>query len=319
MMEVMMDTRVIKRVEDIDPATIAWVKQLRENNKTKKIYDIDPYVEIYQFRENIYGLFTESADGMGDPWQFVIIGPERAMLIDTGFGIGDLKGLVEKITGSMPLIVVNTHKSFDHSFGNFQFDKVHCHEYQVPYMKMQMNPRIWDYLFDENDNGIWMNFDRKDIVSFKEFEPIGCQDGQIFNLGGDYEIELIHMPGHQAGHCAFLDKKSRILFSGDNILSFYASIGTIKPNPNIPYGEYATVSALHYSVERVARRLDEFDYLLPSHHILDVESRVVLNVLKALNEIVEDPARNFDYTFEKRGRLFKYKCVKGFGGLAYTD
>ena len=77
---------------------------------------------------------------MGDPWMYLITGPEKALLIDTSFGIGDLRGLVDEITGGMPTIVVNTHASVDHSYGNFQFEKVYCHEYAVPYLQKQMDP-----------------------------------------------------------------------------------------------------------------------------------------------------------------------------------
>ena len=38
--------------------TISWafMKELRENNKTRKIYEVNPYVEVYLFQENLYGL-----------------------------------------------------------------------------------------------------------------------------------------------------------------------------------------------------------------------------------------------------------------------
>src|ERR1022692_4657995 len=35
----------------------AYMKELRENNKTRKIYPVNPYVEVYQFRDNLYELF----------------------------------------------------------------------------------------------------------------------------------------------------------------------------------------------------------------------------------------------------------------------
>ena len=125
-----------KRIKfDVAQNQISWayMKELREHNKTRKIFDINPYVEVYQFRENLYGLFTENCDGMGDVWMYLIIGPENAMLIDTAYGLGDLKGLVDKITGGKPIIVVNTHEHYDHAYGNCRFDKVYCHEYLVPY------------------------------------------------------------------------------------------------------------------------------------------------------------------------------------------
>jgi hypothetical protein len=132
--------------EPENPIRWAFAKELREHNKTKQIFDVNPYAEVYQFRNNLYGIYTESLDGMGDPWMYLVIGPEKAMLIDTGFGVGDLKGLVNEITGGMPLMVVNTHAHFDHAYGNFQFDNVYCHEYEARRLKAKQNPQIWDYL-----------------------------------------------------------------------------------------------------------------------------------------------------------------------------
>ena len=91
----MKGTRLVQR-ESIDATSWAFMKMLREQDRTKKVYPVDPYVEVYQFRDNLYGLLTESADGMGDPWMYLLIGPEKAMLVDTGFGIGNLKGLVRR-------------------------------------------------------------------------------------------------------------------------------------------------------------------------------------------------------------------------------
>jgi hypothetical protein len=103
-----MKTRVLKAEEPIEELSAAYMKLLREKDPTKRVYDIDPYCEVYRFRENIYGLLTDSLDGMGAPWMYLIIGPEKALLVDTSFGLGNLKGLVNELSGGMDLIVVNT-------------------------------------------------------------------------------------------------------------------------------------------------------------------------------------------------------------------
>src|ERR1017187_6192898 len=45
---------------DVPQNEISWayMKETRENNKTRKVYPVNPYVEVYQFRDNLYELFT---------------------------------------------------------------------------------------------------------------------------------------------------------------------------------------------------------------------------------------------------------------------
>ena len=132
---------------DQNQTSWAYMKMLRETDSTMKVYPVNPYVEVYQFKDNLYGLFNQNCDGMGDVWIYLIIGPEKAMLIDTAYGLGNLHGLVDEITGSMPLIVVNTHTGPDHVLGNVLFDKIYCHEYETENIKNKCHPGAWDYLY----------------------------------------------------------------------------------------------------------------------------------------------------------------------------
>ena len=100
--------RRIKMKESIDERCWAFMKQLRTHHKGKKILDINPYAEVYPVRENVYAILNESLDGAGDVWMYLIVGEEKAMLIDTGFGVGDLKGLCNLLSGGKELIVANT-------------------------------------------------------------------------------------------------------------------------------------------------------------------------------------------------------------------
>ena len=271
--------RLLQR-ESIDATSWAYMKQLRENNKTKRIYDVNPYAEVYQFRDNMYGILTISADGMGDPWMFLIVGPEKAMLIDTGFGIGDLKGLVDEITGDMPLIVANTHCHFDHAYGNCQFERCYCHEYETAAMATKQDPTIWDYLFDEDDNGIWMEFDRADVIAFKEYEVVGVPDGYIFDLGDGYVVELIWTPGHAAGHAMFLDRTNRNLIAGDGIISMRVGMGR--------GSQYTTISAYRKEMIKLCQRLDEFDHIFPGHFVVDLENTVIPSIVETCDAIIAD-------------------------------
>ena len=76
------------------------------------------YFTTYQINDHIYQL----KDPMG-VLTTLIIGNEKALLIDTAYGIGNLKKEIENLT-TLPLIVINSHGHMDHSGGNFQFDEV---------------------------------------------------------------------------------------------------------------------------------------------------------------------------------------------------
>jgi glyoxylase-like metal-dependent hydrolase (beta-lactamase superfamily II) len=268
---------------------------LRDHDKTKKLYPVNPYAEVYQFKANLFGIYTESLDGMGDPWMWLTVGPEKAFLIDTGFGIGDLPGLLKELIGDKPVIVANTHAHFDHAYGNFWFDKVYCHEYEAPGITSKMNPHIWDYLFDENGRGRWCDFDKADLVPFKEYEICGVPDGYKFNLGGGYEIELIFLPGHSPGHAAFLDKQNRILFAGDD--ACVGSLGIMGGPPDTPFREHATVESFRNELVKIIKRTGEFDGIFPSHGVVDTGTIVLNNILETCDKVMENPA-NYDVRTE---------------------
>ncbi len=275
--------------EPENPIRWAYAKLLREHDKTKQVfYDINPYVEVYCFRDNLYGLYTESLDGMGDSWIYLIVGPEKAMVIDTSFGVGDLKGLVRKLVGDMPLVVVNTHAHYDHAYGNFQFDTVYCHECEAPLLQSKMNPHIWDYLFDENGKCIWTEFDRADLVPFKPYEIVGVPDGHAFNLGGDYEVELVFLPGHSPGHAGFLDKKNRIFFPGDDCCVGAVGAGS-GGQPGMQFARNCTIEALYKELTKVIGRMDEFDGLFPGHGPVDTGPIMLVNVWEACRAVLDNP------------------------------
>jgi glyoxylase-like metal-dependent hydrolase (beta-lactamase superfamily II) len=297
------------------PVRYAYLKLLRERDSTRRVYPVNPFAEVYDLRENLFGIFQESLDGMGDVWSFLIDGPERAMLIDTGFGLGDLKGLVHQLIGSKPYFVVNTHCHFDHAYGNCQFDTVYCHEFEVPRMQECMNPHIWDYLFDQQGEGIWYDFRREDLIPFRPYTIVGVKDGYTFDLGGGHQIELVFLPGHTAGHCGFLDKKNRIFFPGDDCC--VGSIG-IAGRPGTPFAEYATVEALYRELKKITGRVEEFDSLFPSHGPVETGPVMLFSAMETCEAVLKDPTAYDEKTIRRMGTQYG-KAVLDSGYLYYGN
>lgn len=293
----------------------AWKKSILPLGKE---YPVFPFGSVFHLIDNGYSIFTRSFDGHGDPWIHVIIGPEKALLIDTGFGIGNLKGLVDELTGHMPLIVVNTHPHIDHCYGNCQFDRVYCHEYAVPILRGQ-DSHMWEYLVDEKGKGLWRDFDIADIVPFRPYEIIGCKNHTVFDLGDGYEVEMIFMPGHDPAHCCFLDKQDRILYGGDTLL-FVAGLGDNGIDySKIPHGEFCTVEALRNELLHLVPRMDEFDSIFMSHMVLGEDKKLVRELFEACDAVVKDPDCNEFIHHDRHSDAINKVKVFGDAAVEYCD
>jgi len=308
-----------KWVDPPDAVSWAWQKDLLENNKTLEVYDCDPYVAVFKFRENLYGLLAENADGLSDVWMYLIEGPEKGLLIDTAYGIGDTKALVEEILGGKPYYVADTHCGIDHTLGNCRFDKVYCFPGEVPKLERH-DGHIWDYLFNTDGNPIWMDFSRSDLPVFKKYEIVQCEDGHIFDLGNGYEVEMLWLPGHAEGHAAFLDRQNRILFTGDCITSMNGVNGLVdRPNPKPVYGgPHCNYKSFRKELNKIIDRYDQFDRVFPQHLINDIDKSVILSAVKAVDEILENPD-NYDdvYSFINKDNMlesYRMKNIEGFNG-----
>jgi len=145
--------------------------------------------------------------GPGRVFSSLIVGSEKALLIDTGYGIGDYRAYVETLTDK-PLIVANTHGHIDHASGNCQFDEV------------WMNPK--DYALADWHTSLETRRNSKDIGDYVDrlvdgpYKRLPLEEGVVFDLG-DRTVTAYNCAGHTKGSMSFLDSKSRYLFTGDNI------------------------------------------------------------------------------------------------------
>ena len=120
---------------------------------------------------------------------YLIEGNDRSMLIDTGFGGGDLRALVESLTDK-PIFVLNTHADPDHVGGNGFFDSIYMH------------PSEYDYY----------------LYGHPERNPklVPVWEGDVIDLG-NRKYEVVSIPGHTPGSIALLDRENRLIFAGDSL------------------------------------------------------------------------------------------------------
>jgi hydroxyacylglutathione hydrolase len=140
-----------------------------------------------------------------DTKMVLILGKDRALLIDAGLGTGDLRGFVEEKIGGLPLDVVITHAHPDHiaMMGQFQGRyKVYMNHLDLP---------------------LAQNFIQQLNYSIDLTQIIDVREGFIFDLG-NYRLKVYEVPGHSAGSIVLFDEEHGILFAGDALGSNRPSI-----------------------------------------------------------------------------------------------
>lgn len=159
---------------------------------------------------------TYAINEFGIAAEFLVIGKERALLIDTGCGLIDLPGIIRRFTDK-PYDVVLTHGHSDHVGGIGWFDKVYLHPadfVQVEHMDLD---RLRGYNRSLGEAGAFQVYDYDpDAIHPIEKQPelVPITEGYVFDLG-ERKLEVIETPGHTPGSIVLVDDKARILFSGD--------------------------------------------------------------------------------------------------------
>ena len=152
---------------------------------------------------------------------FLLIGAEKAMLIDTGIGIGDLRGFVRSKT-DLPVMVCITHDHGDHVGGASAFTDVYVHpKDMVDFTSgggigLSVAGRV-GYIrwIAEREKGVYPYNLAEDVTEWgpcPALHPLA--DGQVIDLGGR-RVTVYACPGHTPGSITFLDENSRTLFLGD--------------------------------------------------------------------------------------------------------
>lgn len=170
----------------------------------------------YQSQEILPGLWY--IDDAGQDNLYLIVGSQKALLFDTGFGAGALKDFVASIT-PLPVIVVNSHAHLDHACGNNHFGNVYAGEADLALLSPAE---------DLEERRAFVIHTRDHPVKYSplfstRFGVPGCNrslpvyHGQVFDLGGR-SVSALATPGHTAGSICLLDENSATLLAGDSFV-----------------------------------------------------------------------------------------------------
>lgn len=166
---------------------------------------------VKEIAENVYWLNEFEGTNC-----YLIVGEEKALLIDCGTGFCDLRKCVENITDK-PVILALTHGHVDHFGGAGQFRQAYINPVDLGFCNRFQMKRFVRKIFLLYSNAHPLGFKASDVFKpeFKT-EYLPMEDGHVFNLGGK-TVKVHYTPGHSRGSVAFVDETDRIVFSGDNM------------------------------------------------------------------------------------------------------
>lgn len=202
---------------------------------------------------------------------FLFEGTEKALLVDSGFGTGNIKETVDTLT-ELPVILVNTHADRDHIGCNALFEKAFMHpaEYDRYYQSAMAGHAICP---------LW--------------------EGEIIDLGSRH-FEVILIPGHTPGSIALLDAENRILISGDSVQA--GGIFMFGPGRNI--------EAYIVSMEKLYEMRERFDTVYPSHGPFPVEVGILSELINGANRVKKGEIEGTEAPFDTRAKLYDIGSAK---------
>ena len=216
----------------------------------------DGWFEVYRITPRVIAIYEPGQ--FEEVISFLIIGDDRALLFDSGLGIGDIRGGVAGLTDH-ELVLLNSHTHYDHVGGNYQFDTIWGVD--TPFSRARARGLDNDAVVDAVSEGwIWkplpVDFDSNAYVSRPWTVDSFVSDGMQIDLGG-ISLEVVATPGHAPDCISLLDRHNRMLFTGDTF--YLAALYTHIEGSNL--ADYT----------KTARRLetltDKVDTLVTSHNV----------------------------------------------------
>jgi glyoxylase-like metal-dependent hydrolase (beta-lactamase superfamily II) len=234
----------------------------------------DTWFEIYKVAPDVLAIYEprQSQETIG----YLIEGKSRALMFDTGMGIGDLKALTAKLT-RLPVVVLNSHTHHDHVGNNWQFDTVYGMDTDFTRRNAQGSREAAQKEIAKGEvcGELPKGFDSAAYTTRPWKITHWVHDGEKIDLGGR-EIEIVATPGHTPDAICLFDKANGLLFTGD---TFYpGEIWLFSPETDL--------AAYGRSVKRMAALAPQVKVVLGAHNIPVASPAVLGELAAAFDEVM---------------------------------
>lgn len=232
----------------------------------------------------------------GDDVIYLFEGHNKALLMDTGMGVGDLKAFVEGITNK-PYMVINSHGHPDHVSGNHQFESIHITDQDRIHMENCFYRENRLFLRNMMGDRFPAGLNAEEWLNAKPGSTKRLCEGQLIDLGGK-TLEVISVPGHTPGSIALLDVGARLLFSADSV---FMSPVWLHLEESLPLDQY--LEAL-MGLKRMEHR---FDRIYTSHSTDPLVKSVVDVLIEGVGQVLAGSLQGtFTETFAGNGLTYQF-------------
>ncbi len=231
------------------------------------------WFEVYKVAPAVYAIY--------EPHQFeevisyLIGGDKRALLFDTGMGIGDIKQLTAELT-SLPVLLLNSHTHNDHVGDNWRFAEVWGMD--TGFTRRNAQGSRADAQAELADGQICgalpKGFDRAAYVTKPWKIKAYTHDMDRIDLGGR-TLQVIATPGHTPDSISLFDAANGILFTGDTYYS----------GPIWLYRPETDLQAYADSIRRLAALAPQVKMVLGSHNVPMASPSVLLRLVAAFDAV----------------------------------
>jgi glyoxylase-like metal-dependent hydrolase (beta-lactamase superfamily II) len=268
-----------------------------EYKQLKRVPVRDGWFEVYEVAPATFAIYEPHQSE--ETISYLIAGEKRAVLFDTGMGIGDLKQVTSELT-RVPIAVLNSHTHNDHVGDNWQFDDV----YGMDTDFTRQNARgSRDAAQEEIAPGeicgeLPQGF-RRDTYATKPWKITRTiHDGDRIDLGGR-TLEVIATPGHTPDAISILDGAHGLLFTGDTY--YPARIWLFRPETDL--------AAYSKSIRTLAALAPKIKIVLGAHNVPVAPPSVLPQLVRAFDlvqsgKVTPKPESAGKVTYEVDGFRF---------------
>ena len=206
---------------------------------------------------------------------YLILGSRRALLFDTGMGIGDLRSVVSRLT-RLPVTVLNSHTHDDHVGDNWQFPTVlgMNTDFTRSNARGSREDAQAEIAPGEICGAMPAGFEPKSYETRPWKIASYIHDGEPIDLGGR-TLQVIATPGHTPDSITLFDRAHGLLFTGD----------TYYPGPIWLYRPETDLDAYGRSVRRLAALAPEVRTVLGAHNAPVAPASVLPRLVAAFDAV----------------------------------